>query len=404
MVSHLENIKKNILEELEKAKTSISVASAYFTDDDLGLKLGEKATNGILVDLIISSATVNDPKEYLFSAMRQAGVNVYRTGAVDFTGGSVMHNKFCVIDHQTIITGSYNWTNQAARNEENIVVFTDAEQADMFLQKFYTLRDQGSIHAYGSGPDINLTVDKLLVEPGKPVKVTWKTSGADFIEVSHSGAVNENGETEILITHDETITLTAHADGRQKSKSVFVKVLRAPEVEFHASESSIIRTQTTQLQWSVKHAVSINITPGIGHVALQGKMDVNPFDSTTYTLTSVGAGGKETSKTISVHVFPTPIFTHIEIPIPEMVRLEVELIKSKTPLPSLLDLSTIDRVEFSFPKINGLDTKFIPNKPSLKYAKTDLHLDNSEIKQTLHETKKGLRSVTKRFLQSLIGK
>jgi len=36
-----------------------------------------------------------------------------------------MHNKFCIIDEKTIITGSYNWSRQAKKNYENITVIND---------------------------------------------------------------------------------------------------------------------------------------------------------------------------------------------------------------------------------------------------------------------------------------
>ena len=39
---------------------------------------------------------------------------------------NLMHNKFCIIDERIIITGSYNWTNKANKeNNENIVIIKD---------------------------------------------------------------------------------------------------------------------------------------------------------------------------------------------------------------------------------------------------------------------------------------
>lgn len=37
----------------------------------------------------------------------------------------LMHHKFCVIDAR-IITGSYNWSQKARTNDENITAITDA--------------------------------------------------------------------------------------------------------------------------------------------------------------------------------------------------------------------------------------------------------------------------------------
>ena len=44
-------------------------------------------------------------------------------GRVDLNKGSLMHNKYAVIDENIVITGSFNWTNKAVNvNHENIVI------------------------------------------------------------------------------------------------------------------------------------------------------------------------------------------------------------------------------------------------------------------------------------------
>ena len=54
-----------------------------------------------------------------------------------------MHDKFCIIDNHTVITGSYNWSDNAEfKNEENITIETDNEQANRFSVKFRDLRKQ----------------------------------------------------------------------------------------------------------------------------------------------------------------------------------------------------------------------------------------------------------------------
>ena len=50
-----------------------------------------------------------------------------------------MHNKFAIFDDTIIITGSYNWSSNAAKNIENIVIILDKELADSFILKFNQL-------------------------------------------------------------------------------------------------------------------------------------------------------------------------------------------------------------------------------------------------------------------------
>lgn len=70
-----------------------------------------------------------------------------------------MHNKFCVIDGQTVITGSFNWSYKARQNHEHITVSTKAERlAGQFMAEFRQLRDR-----YAPAPDKTpLNLGKVL--------------------------------------------------------------------------------------------------------------------------------------------------------------------------------------------------------------------------------------------------
>lgn len=47
-----------------------------------------------------------------------------------------MHNKYCIIDNQRVIDGSYNWSYNAQFNEEHIVIIHSSEVAKMFKGNF----------------------------------------------------------------------------------------------------------------------------------------------------------------------------------------------------------------------------------------------------------------------------
>ncbi|MDB4061080.1 phospholipase D-like domain-containing protein [bacterium] len=50
---------------------------------------------------------------------------------------SHMHHKFCIIDKESMLTGSYNWARSAAeQNQENIIVSDDAKMAKDFVREF----------------------------------------------------------------------------------------------------------------------------------------------------------------------------------------------------------------------------------------------------------------------------
>ena len=53
-----------------------------------------------------------------------------------------LHHKFCVIDRETVITGSYNWTYYAeTRNLENIIIFHDPDSVNAYLKEFNLFKD-----------------------------------------------------------------------------------------------------------------------------------------------------------------------------------------------------------------------------------------------------------------------
>lgn len=133
-----DNIAERISYELSRATHSIYVAVAWFTRHDLFDVLLEKAESGIKVQLLISNDFIN-----VQSSIDYASLNI-QSSAVHFIGDGktdLMHNKFCVIDENVIINGSYNWSYKAERNHENITIITgDHTLAEHFIEQFRRIR------------------------------------------------------------------------------------------------------------------------------------------------------------------------------------------------------------------------------------------------------------------------
>ena len=76
---------------------------------------------------------------------------------------------------------------------------------------------------------------------------------------------------------------------------------------FVAEPTAIQRGQSSTLRWSVANATTMTIDQGVGAVQANGTRQVNPNNSTTYTLTASGAGGMDTrSVTLTVNAPPPP--------------------------------------------------------------------------------------------------
>lgn len=52
-----------------------------------------------------------------------------------------MHNKYCIIDSKVVIYGSYNWSDNARKNIEHIIIVNNEEVAEMYKKSFYKIFD-----------------------------------------------------------------------------------------------------------------------------------------------------------------------------------------------------------------------------------------------------------------------
>lgn len=133
--AHFQDIQNKILAELDAARVSITVVMAWFTNETLGEKLIEKYKEGLDVKVAIYDDGVN----------RRHGVDLagIPTIRIKSQKGGIMHNKFCVIDNQVVINGSYNWSSNAEfRNDENISINRDNNLASDFSVEYRRLTEK----------------------------------------------------------------------------------------------------------------------------------------------------------------------------------------------------------------------------------------------------------------------
>ncbi len=127
--AHFQNIQNQIIAELNKARVSIIVVMAWFSNKILADKLIEKYKEGLDVKVAIYDDGINRKH-----GVELAGIDVKRIKALR---GGKMHDKFCVIDNQVVITGSYNWSSNAEfKNDENIAILRDNKRASDFSVEY----------------------------------------------------------------------------------------------------------------------------------------------------------------------------------------------------------------------------------------------------------------------------
>jgi hypothetical protein len=135
-----DNIAERIQQEIRKAQKSVFIAVAWFTNKHIFNELVQKSKNGCSISLIISNDLINENSSIDFSQLITSNSSVYKIGNGDT---ELMHNKFCIIDYSTVITGSYNWSYKAETNFENVIITTnDTTLAEQFILEFNNIRKQ----------------------------------------------------------------------------------------------------------------------------------------------------------------------------------------------------------------------------------------------------------------------
>lgn len=378
--AHLDNIQSAIAAELEKAESAIFIAVAWFTDDQLMNILCNKAINGVAVDLIISDTEINVNNNHLFEGLRLAGGNIYRIGASDFTQGSLMHHKFAILDYKTLITGSFNWTKQARRNEEDIIIVRNSSEILKYLDKFYRMRKIGE--AMSSEEDeiiVSFSSDTLLIEKGDTITLSWNVKNAMSVYIDCIGTVKETGKHEMIINNDLEINLSAINPSKQKSKTIFIEIYRDPEITFQTKNDSIVKGLFTEISWDVKFAENVIIEPGIGSVPNKGVTSIMPPANTVYTLTASGLKTK-VSKSLAIVVYPVPELRSLIIPVPSMIRFEALLDQRNFEIPGMLNLTEVCKLsEIRLPTLVQVGSKFPTATPTLNDLKSVYHKSKREL-------------------------
>jgi len=79
----------------------------------------------------------------------------------------------------------------------------------------------------------------------------------------------------------------------------------APTVTLQASPADITKGGRARLAWTSTNAAQLTLSPGLGSVSGQGSQQVDPGESTTYTITATGNGGRaEASARVTVSIPP----------------------------------------------------------------------------------------------------
>ena len=124
-----------IISTIGSAENEIVVAIYTFTSRQLAYALADAAKKGVNVKAILDGDMASD-RYSILSILKKNGVAI----TIETNPAAIMHNKYAVIDTQTVVTGSYNWTRSAnISNYENIAIMKSPSLAKEYRVNFETL-------------------------------------------------------------------------------------------------------------------------------------------------------------------------------------------------------------------------------------------------------------------------
>lgn len=147
------------LAELAKAQKTVHIAhynirNTHFYDALVALR-----ARGVAVTIDTDKDEAAQPWNWLTGQFVASGFDVF-TYKPPTAKDAIMHLKACVIDGETVMTGSYNWNTTAQlSNDENMLVIRDAQVAGEYERYMAAIRSD------------SVTTWKPAIKAGSPIEV-----------------------------------------------------------------------------------------------------------------------------------------------------------------------------------------------------------------------------------------
>lgn len=131
-----------VIKTINSAKTSIRVAAYSFTSKDIAQALLNASKRGIDVKVVVDKSQAT-AKYTSATFLANVGIPI----KIDHKY-AIMHNKFIVIDGNTIELGSFNYTSAAEnKNAENVmVIHNNNDIADKYTHEWNKLWSESEVY------------------------------------------------------------------------------------------------------------------------------------------------------------------------------------------------------------------------------------------------------------------
>ena len=215
------DIEKALITNIKKTENNLKIAVAWFTNPHLFVILVSLCKSGKSIELILADDIINFSNQLInFQELIDLGIEM-RISKFP----KLMHNKFCIIDDRLLISGSYNWTLRAEKNNhENVIISNELNLISQFSLEFNTLKkfteklvsiNSSSFNSYTSKTEIQ--EEKKLIEEFEFLNTTKN-------DEEHSRYEEISDEIESLLDSAELLYLQGK---HQEAIDVCFKILES---------------------------------------------------------------------------------------------------------------------------------------------------------------------------------
>jgi phosphatidylserine/phosphatidylglycerophosphate/cardiolipin synthase-like enzyme len=122
-----------VVREINLARKSVLVQAYSFTNAQIGAALASAFERGVKVEIILDRENLGNPNSLMFP-LHEKGLTIYLDDK-----HSIAHNKIMIIDYETIITGSMNFTKAGNEsNAENSLIIKGSRQSSRYILNWET--------------------------------------------------------------------------------------------------------------------------------------------------------------------------------------------------------------------------------------------------------------------------
>lgn len=130
------NCQTQLIAAIDGANSSIFVMIYEFSNTQVADALVQAHDRGVDVKVIMDGSEAETDNVGVVPILNESGIPLKIYTPLN----GILHDKVAIIDNQTVVTGSYNWSYSANNdNDENLLVLHSAALASQYVADFQSL-------------------------------------------------------------------------------------------------------------------------------------------------------------------------------------------------------------------------------------------------------------------------